>query len=62
MLRYFAIINYIDNDFYYYNDEIEMGFALDQMLDGYYRYELPLEVKKYNYGKIIVIKMKGRGE
>lgn len=58
----YAIIDYIENDYYYYSDDIEMGFALDRILDGYERYELPLNIIRYNNGKVYVIKMKGKGE
>lgn len=58
----YVIIDYIENDYYYYSDDIEMGFALDRILDGYERYELPLNIIRYNNGKVYVIKMKGKGE
>ena len=58
MLRKYVIISYVDNDWYYYENDIELGFALDRILDGYIRYNLPLVVKSYNNGKVYVIKMK----
>ena len=59
MLNKYVIIDYVGNDYYYYSDEIDLGFGLDRVLDGYDRYELPLDVRSYNNGKVYVIKMKG---
>ena len=59
MLNKYVIIDYVGNDYYYYQDDIDLGFALDRIMDGYIRYELPLVVKSYNNGKVYVIKMKG---
>lgn len=49
-----------DNEKYYYNDEIEQGFALDSILDKYERYEIPYTTKRENCGIVdmIIIKLK----
>ena len=59
MLNKYVIIDYVGNDYYYYQDDIDLGFALDRIMDGYTRYELPLKVYSYNNGKVYVIKMRG---
>jgi len=56
-MRKYVIIDFVGNDWYYYNDDIDLGFALDRVIDGYQRYNLPLEVTSYNNGKVYVIKM-----
>jgi len=62
MLKKYLVIDYVADDWYYYNDDIELGFALDRILDTYTYYDLPTKVYSYNYGKVYVIKMKERGE
>lgn len=62
MLKKYLVIDYVADDWYYYNDDIELGFALDRILDTYAYYDLPTKVYSYNYGKVYVIKMKERGE
>lgn len=59
MLNKYVIIDYVGNDYYYYQDDIDLGFALDRIMDGYIRYELPLKVYSYNNNKVYVIKMRG---
>lgn len=61
MLNKYAIIDYVGDWCGNYSDDIEMGFALDRILDGYYRYELPIVVDSYNNGKVYVIKFGKRG-
>lgn len=62
MLKKYLVIDYVADDWYYYNDDIELGFALDRIMDTYIYYDLPIRVYSYNYGKVYVIKMKERGE
>lgn len=52
----YAIIDYINNSAYTYNNDIEMGFALDMILDNLDRYELDYKVTRYNFGKVYVIR------
>lgn len=61
MLNKYAIIDYVGDWYSNYSDDIEMGFTLDRILDGYERYELPIIVERYNNGKVYVIKFGKRG-
>ena len=61
MLNKYAIIDYVGDWCNNYSDDIEMGFTLDRILDGYEYYELPIVVERYNNGKVYVIKFGKRG-
>lgn len=56
MLNKFVIIDVMEQQYYYYNDSITQGFALDEVLEKRNRYEIPYKIDYYNNGKVVVIK------
>lgn len=56
MLNKFVIIDVMEQQYYYYNDSITQGFALDEVLEQRNRYEIPYKIEYYNNGKVIIIK------
>ena len=62
MLKKYVIIDYVENDYYYYSNDIKLGFALDRILDKYLKYDLPVKVYSYNNQKVYILKMEGKGE
>ena len=55
MLRYYAVIDLIRNEIYYPTDEIDLGFKVDAMIE-LYQDKFDLEVVRYNFGNVYVIK------
>ena len=55
MLKYMVVIDLIRGDIYYPTDEMDLGFKVDAMIE-YYSDVFELEVKRYNFGKVYVIK------
>ena len=52
----YLIIDVMENKYYSYSDEIEMGFALDMILDERDRLEIPYVLHRYNNSKVISIR------
>ena len=55
MNKYF-VIDRMENKIYSYRDEIEMGFALDELLSNRDRLEIPYRLVSFNNGRIISIR------
>lgn len=52
----YIIIDVIENKYYSYSNEIEMGFALDMILKERDRLEIPYKIHKYNHGNVLSIR------
>lgn len=52
----YVIIDTMEHEYYMYNDEIEMGFSLDNILEERDRLEIPYRIVRYNNGNVVVIK------
>ena len=55
MLNKYVIIDKMENEIYYFNDEIDMGFSLDNIVDYRDRINIDYHYRYYNFGKVIVI-------
>jgi len=55
MNKYF-VIDRMEGKIYSYRDEIEMGFALDELLSNRDRLEIPYHLVSFNNGRIISIR------
>lgn len=53
---YFAIIDTMENKIYYYNNQIERDFALDDIVRYREEIEIPYKIVNYNFGKVSVIR------
>ena len=52
----YVIIDKMENEIYYYGDDITMGFAFDNIIAKRDRLGIPYKIVSYNNGKVIVIK------
>lgn len=52
----YAIIDYINNQELRFENEIEFGFTLDEIFEKFEQYEICYFVRRYNNGKVVVIK------
>ena len=53
----YIIIDRVNNSILHYNDKIDFGFALDNILYSYYRYDLKLKINYYNNYNVISIRL-----
>ena len=52
----YIIIDVMENQWYSYPNDIEMGFALDSILSERDRLEIPYRLIRYNNGNVIAIR------
>lgn len=52
----YIIIDVMEHKYYYYQDEIEMGFSLDMLLEERNRLEIPYRLISHNNGRVMVIR------
>ena len=57
-MRYFAIIDMIKNEVIYCDNEIELGYKLERIMDTHLYFQ-EINVKSYNYNRVYVIEGKG---
>lgn len=55
----YIIIDVMEHNIYFFTDHIEMGFALDSILQKRDDLEIPYKLISYNYGKVISIRNGG---
>lgn len=55
----YIIIDVMEHNIYFFTDRIEMGFALDRILQKRDDLEIPCKLISYNYGKVISIRNGG---
>ena len=53
----YIIIDKVNNNILYYNNEIDLGFGLDNILESYYRYDLKLKINYYNNYNVASIRL-----
>lgn len=51
----YVIIDKMEHEFYPCDNEIELGFRLDQITAERDRLEIPYKTINYNFGKIVII-------
>ena len=52
----YCIIDVMEREIYFFQDDIEMGFALDSITSQRDRLEIPYKVHYYNNGKVLSIR------
>lgn len=52
----YIIIDVMEQNIYYFVDDIEMGFALDSITSERDRLEIPYVVRYYNNGRVLSIR------
>lgn len=52
----FIIINQWTKTISYYDNEIQMGFSLDYIIDHLERLELDYKIRSYNNGRVIAVR------
>lgn len=55
MMNY-VIIDVMENEIYYFEDSIDMGFSLDSITSQRDRLEIPYTIHYYNNGKVLSIR------
>lgn len=55
-MKDYIVIDVMEHEIYRFSNEIEMGMALDGILDYRDRIEIPYKIVKYNFGRIISIR------
>ena len=55
----YIIIDVMEHNIYFFTDRIEMGFALDNILQKRDDLEILYKLISYNYGKVISIRNGG---
>ena len=55
-MKDYIVIDVMEHEIYRFSNEIEMGMALDGILDYCDRIEIPYKIVKYNFGRIISIR------
>lgn len=58
-MKNYIIIDVMEHNIYFFTDRIEMGFALDNILQKRDDLEIPYKLISYNYGKVISIRNGG---
>lgn len=53
----YIIIDRVSNEVLYFNDKIDLGFGLDNILINYDRYDLKLKVSYYNNYNVVSIRL-----
>ncbi len=55
-MKNYIVIDVMEHEIYRFSNEIEMGMALDGILEYRDRIEIPYKLVNYNFGKIIAIR------